>query len=158
VHILFIFWIFLACNSPKLTKDMSVLCVIDMGFHIPCLGGFMSSPFFLLYLQVLETASCRNPGKCCVHKTQSGQTLPKTLRKQELRAPGCSLQCSFSCIVAFQSSVLYYHNRGLTYCIYLERKMCLQDPHVNRTCTYPFFLVYAGELCIISFRIIIIYK
>jgi Na+/melibiose symporter-like transporter len=114
--------------------------------------------FFLLYLQVLETPSCRNPGKGCVHKTQSGRTLPRTLRKQELRAPGCSLQCSFFCIVAFRSSVLCYHNRCLTYCIYLERKMCLQDPHVNRTCTYPFFLVYAGELCIISFRIIIIYK
>jgi hypothetical protein len=28
----------------------------------------------------------RNVGKGCVHKTQSGQTLPQTLRKRELRA------------------------------------------------------------------------
>jgi hypothetical protein len=41
-----------------------------------------------LWVQVLEIASCRNAGKCCVYKTQSGRTLPRTLRKQELRAPG----------------------------------------------------------------------
>jgi hypothetical protein len=40
-------------------------------------------------VKVLETASCRNAGKCCIHKTQSGQTLPQTLCKQELRASGC---------------------------------------------------------------------
>jgi hypothetical protein len=39
-------------------------------------------------LQVLETVSYRNVGKGCVHKTQSGQILPRTLRKQELYALG----------------------------------------------------------------------
>jgi hypothetical protein len=46
-------------------------------------------------VQVLETASCINAVTCCVHKTQSGQTLPRTLRKQELRAPGCPLVIFF---------------------------------------------------------------
>jgi hypothetical protein len=41
------------------------------------------------WVQALVTASCRNVGKDCVHKTQSGRTLPRTLRKQELRASGC---------------------------------------------------------------------
>jgi hypothetical protein len=41
------------------------------------------------WVQVLETASRRNAGKCYVHKSQSDRTLPQTLRKQELRAPGC---------------------------------------------------------------------
>jgi hypothetical protein len=35
----------------------------------------------------METTSCKNAGKCCVHTTQSG----RTLRKQELRAPGFPL-------------------------------------------------------------------
>jgi hypothetical protein len=35
--------------------------------------------------QVLQTASCRNAGKDCAHKTQSG----RTLCKWELHAPGC---------------------------------------------------------------------
>jgi hypothetical protein len=39
---------------------------------------------------VLETASCENAGKGCVHKTQSGRTLPRALHKRELRAPGCT--------------------------------------------------------------------
>jgi hypothetical protein len=38
----------------------------------------------------LETASCRNAGKGYVHKTQCGETLPQTLRKWELCAPGCT--------------------------------------------------------------------
>jgi hypothetical protein len=41
------------------------------------------------WVQVLETASCKNAGKGYVHKTQSGRTLPYTLRKRELRAPDC---------------------------------------------------------------------
>jgi hypothetical protein len=41
------------------------------------------------WVQVMETASCRNAGKGCVHKIQSGRTFPRTLRKWELRAPGC---------------------------------------------------------------------
>jgi hypothetical protein len=43
------------------------------------------------WVQVLETASCKNAGKDCVHKSknQSGQTLLWTLCKRELRAPGC---------------------------------------------------------------------
>jgi hypothetical protein len=47
------------------------------------------------WVQVLETTSCKNAGKGYVHKTQSGQTLPWTLRKQELRALGCSF---YSCL------------------------------------------------------------
>jgi hypothetical protein len=35
------------------------------------------------WVQVLKTTSCKNAGKGCVHKTQSGQTLPQTLHKQE---------------------------------------------------------------------------
>jgi hypothetical protein len=46
------------------------------------------------WVQVLETATCRNAGKDCVHKTQSGRTLPWTLRKLELHAPGCPFICS----------------------------------------------------------------
>jgi hypothetical protein len=41
-----------------------------------------------MYINVLVIALSRNAGKDCVHKTQSGQTLPRTLRKQELRPPG----------------------------------------------------------------------
>jgi hypothetical protein len=37
------------------------------------------------WVQLLETTSCRNAGKECIHKTQSG----RTLRKRDLRAPGC---------------------------------------------------------------------
>jgi hypothetical protein len=44
------------------------------------------------WVQVLQIAYCRNAGKDCVHKTQSGQTLPWTLCKQELFAPGCPLK------------------------------------------------------------------
>jgi hypothetical protein len=40
------------------------------------------------WVQVRETTSCRNAVKSCVHNTQSGRTLPQTLRKQELCAPG----------------------------------------------------------------------
>jgi hypothetical protein len=39
--------------------------------------------------QTNAIASCRNAGKGCVDKTQSGQTLPRTLRKWELHALGC---------------------------------------------------------------------
>jgi hypothetical protein len=35
------------------------------------------------WVQVLEAVSCRNAGKCCIHKTQNG----RTLTKRELRAP-----------------------------------------------------------------------
>jgi hypothetical protein len=45
------------------------------------------------WVQVLETASCRNSGKGCVHKTQSGWILPWTLRKQELHSSDCPLLC-----------------------------------------------------------------
>jgi hypothetical protein len=41
------------------------------------------------WVQVLETTSCRNAGKGCVHKTQSSQTLPQTLHMRELCALGC---------------------------------------------------------------------
>jgi hypothetical protein len=41
------------------------------------------------WVQVLETTSYRNAGKCCVHKTQSDRTLLRSLRKRELCAPGC---------------------------------------------------------------------
>jgi hypothetical protein len=36
------------------------------------------------WVQVLETTSCRNAGKDCIHKTHSGQTLPRTMRKQNV--------------------------------------------------------------------------
>jgi hypothetical protein len=41
------------------------------------------------WVQVLETAFCRNAGKGCVHETQCG----RTLHKRELRAPGCLFDC-----------------------------------------------------------------
>jgi hypothetical protein len=41
------------------------------------------------WVQLLETSSCRNARKSYVHKTQSGRTLLRTLRKRDLRAPGC---------------------------------------------------------------------
>jgi hypothetical protein len=46
-------------------------------------------------LLVLETAYCRNAGKDCVHKTQLGRTLPRTLCKRELRTPGCHVCSNF---------------------------------------------------------------
>jgi hypothetical protein len=45
--------------------------------------------------QVLEQPIVEMQGKT-VHKTQSGQTLPQTLRKQELRAPGYPLLSSIT--------------------------------------------------------------
>jgi hypothetical protein len=46
---------------------------------------FLSSSYRLVtmksWVQVLETASCRNTRKGCVHKTQSGWTLFQTLHK-----------------------------------------------------------------------------
>jgi hypothetical protein len=50
------------------------------------------------WVQVLETASCINAGKGCVHKTESGQILPRTLRKQELRASGCPWYAWKGCV------------------------------------------------------------
>jgi hypothetical protein len=44
-----------------------------------------SSCLVTMRSQVLQTASCRNAGKDCAHKTQSG----RTLCKWELHAPGC---------------------------------------------------------------------
>jgi hypothetical protein len=44
-------------------------------------------------VKVLKTTSSRYVGKSCVQKAQSGWTLPRTLRKRELRAPGCP-KCS----------------------------------------------------------------
>jgi hypothetical protein len=41
------------------------------------------------WIQVLEAPSCKNVGKGCVHKTQSGRTLLRTLCKWELYALGC---------------------------------------------------------------------
>jgi hypothetical protein len=54
---------------------------------LPCDHEVMS------WVQVLETASCGNEGKDCVHKTQSGLTLPRTLHKRELRASACPFFC-----------------------------------------------------------------
>jgi hypothetical protein len=54
-------------------------------FHI----FIINLPILFFWVQVLETTSCRNVGKGCVHKTQSAQTLPWSLRKRELCAPGC---------------------------------------------------------------------
>jgi hypothetical protein len=42
----------------------------------------VSEIYFYHHSQVLETTSCRNVGKGCVHKTQSGRTLPRTLHKR----------------------------------------------------------------------------
>jgi hypothetical protein len=39
------------------------------------------------WVQILEAASFRNARKDCIHKTQSDRTLPRTLRKRELRTP-----------------------------------------------------------------------
>ena len=44
--------------------------------------------YFLDLHQVLETTTYRNVGKGCVQQTQSGRTLPQTLRKRELHALG----------------------------------------------------------------------
>jgi hypothetical protein len=35
---------------------------------------------------------CRERLRTILHKIQSGWTLPRTLRKRELRAPGCFLE------------------------------------------------------------------
>jgi hypothetical protein len=40
-------------------------------------------------VQVLETTSCRNAWKCCVHKIHGGMTIPRTLHKRELHATSC---------------------------------------------------------------------
>jgi hypothetical protein len=44
----------------------------------------------VVMVQAIETATCRNGGKYCIHKPESGRTLPQTLHKRELRAPGCT--------------------------------------------------------------------
>ena len=59
-----------------------------------CLSSLIT--FLMHAINILETASCRNAGKGCVpYKRRenslfepSGQTLPLTLHKQELRALG----------------------------------------------------------------------
>jgi hypothetical protein len=53
------------------------------------------------WVQVLETISCKNVGKGCVHMIQSGRTLPQTLRKRELRASACSFLYTLSTIMGF---------------------------------------------------------
>jgi hypothetical protein len=79
--------IFSGCNS-------GIQCIlIFLEDKIQCI--MKGSPGTILKLlpcdhEFLETASCRNSGKGCVHKTQSGHTL----RKWELRAPACpQIQC-----------------------------------------------------------------
>jgi hypothetical protein len=66
--------------------------------------------------QVLETISCINVGKGCVHKIQSGRTLIQTLRKQQLLLQLCLLllsiviKCNEDCISLFYLShfLLWY--------------------------------------------------
>jgi hypothetical protein len=53
--------------------------------------------FVSISVLYLETASCRNAGKDCVHKTQSGCALPQAPRK---RAPGCPFTV-YSCILVY---------------------------------------------------------
>jgi hypothetical protein len=48
----------------------------------------ISQSFGFFSVQVLEIVSCRNAGKGCIHKTQSGRTLPWIMCNRELRAPG----------------------------------------------------------------------
>jgi hypothetical protein len=79
------FWL---CSMSSVEDRQYIQCLMVLVFFLShgascCLGTMKS------WVQVLETASCRNAGKDCIHKTKSGQTLPQTLRKQELRAPGC---------------------------------------------------------------------
>jgi hypothetical protein len=59
------------------------------------------------WVQVLETASCRNAGKGCVHKAQSGWTLPQTLQA----GTGCSFFTFIGClfkIIGMHAVGLYY--------------------------------------------------
>jgi hypothetical protein len=84
-------------------KDAYIRLKVVGPFSRPCASGsYVHQAALLLILvtmtswvQVVETTSCRNVGKCCVHKTQSDRTLPWTLRKQKLRAPGCPFTDSF---------------------------------------------------------------
>jgi pentatricopeptide repeat protein len=75
--------------ASKGIKKLPGAINVELGDHVHTfLIGDKSHPqsdiIYQSWVQVLETASCRNVGKCCVHKTQIGWTL----RKQELRALG----------------------------------------------------------------------
>jgi hypothetical protein len=83
---------------------------------IPFLNAMKcSSPMFL--------RKKRNVGKNCVHKIQNSQNLPQTLRKQELRAPGCLFEGEpwrSGCLVTMRSWVQVlettsYRNVGKDY-------------------------------------------
>jgi hypothetical protein len=72
-------------------KPPKVLQLID-NFN-NCYQLFISRPFALFFLLIVENKHMHflhAPG--CVHKTQSGCTLPHTLCKRELQAPSCPLK------------------------------------------------------------------
>jgi hypothetical protein len=73
---------------PKFT-DTRYICWVLYTVSAQCDGILVT---MWSSVHVLETASCRNAGKGCVHKTQSVRTLPWTLHKCELCAPGCPFE------------------------------------------------------------------
>jgi hypothetical protein len=46
------------------------------------------------WVQMLKTASCINTEKGCIYKTQSGRTIPRTMRKREPMCTRLSFICS----------------------------------------------------------------
>jgi hypothetical protein len=85
-HICFIYFIF---RYSLDTYPWRIRYVFVSDTYPSRIGEFGDVSVFCRWVQVLEISSCRNAGKCCVHKTQSGRTLLWTLCKRELRASGC---------------------------------------------------------------------
>jgi hypothetical protein len=95
----------LVINLSKFQKTTTVSTVVSQNYN--SFSPFQKTTTFVAHegelwrsgksvalwpwVQALETTSCINVGKGCVRKTQSGRTLPQTLRKQELCTPDCPL-------------------------------------------------------------------
>jgi hypothetical protein len=91
-----------SCHALSYFVDLSLSC----GLHLPTvevhrLKNLWSIVILWSWVQVLKTASCRNAGKSCVHKIQSGRHFPRTLRKRELHAPGCPFLYSVGTSILF---------------------------------------------------------
>jgi hypothetical protein len=54
--------------------------------------------------------STKDAGKGCIHKTQSGRTLPRTLRKRELHALGCPFFNCHGCQFDVDLHIFNYGN------------------------------------------------
>jgi hypothetical protein len=87
----------IACGTYfRIKKSPSLLWIFTIYSH-----KLLSGSILCTYLE--------NAGKCCVHKTQSGRTLPRTLCKRDLHAR-CPFK-NFKVVLCFDT-VIYRHNRS----------------------------------------------